>query len=136
MEGGLEETRNVEVGTGSGLWRYPKNIKVGVGEYLYMGGNSMLSGGGREVNEGLGSDSVHWTLRFTSLRFCTSMLSCPSTGPLGVLSLGVVPSVESHGRSTLGNIIVCGSLRGRITPNPGLGWDRNLEDLVGRRGRC
>lgn len=96
----------------------------------------MLSGGGREVNEGLGSDSVHWTFPLTGLRFCTPMLSCPTPGPLGVLSLGVLPSAESHERSTLGNIAVCGSLRGRITPSPGHGLDQNPEDSVGRRGRC
>lgn len=101
-----------------------------------MGDNSMLSEDWRDVNEGLGSDSVHWTLRLTGLRFYTSMLSCPTAGLLGVLSLGVVPSAESNGRSTLGNIAVCGSPRGTITPSPGLGWDQNLEDSVGRRERC
>lgn len=91
----------------------------------------MLSGGGREVNEDLGSDSVHWTFPLTDLRFCTSMLSCPTDGPLGVLSLGVLPSAESHGRSIFGKITVCGSLRGRIMPSPEHGLDQNHRIRLG-----
>lgn len=95
-----------------------------------MGNNLMLGGrGGVRGGEmmSLASDLVSWSISplsvSDSIPQCLTPLSLSSTGgPAGELYPGAVPSAESHGRSTLRKITVCGSLLGRITVRPGDGW--------------